>query len=126
VHGCEWLSPLGMVYPAVHGLLHARCVPAPLRPRQAALCAAFVGTVSSKTCPLSYFRLETEAACQSLADIGGKLYAGSVNVASFPPGCFWFKVGGGVYLNTNTNGGAHLSAQLLCAGAPNPAPPSHA
>jgi hypothetical protein len=81
-------------------------------------CAAFVGTSTSKTCPQSYSQVRTEAACQSLAAIGGKSYPGSVNVATLPPGCFWLTVGGGVYLNTHATGAAHANAQQLCAGAP--------
>jgi hypothetical protein len=83
------------------------------------LCAAFVGTANSKTCPRSYLQVETEATCQSFAAIADKLYAGSVNVTSVPPGCFWLTVGGGVYLNTNANGASHPNAQQICAGTPN-------
>ncbi len=95
---------------------HLACA-RPLHPRQRALCAAFVGTQNSKTCPQSYSQVETEAACRSLAAIGGKSYVGNVNLTSSPPGCFWLNVGGGVYLNTNANGAAHRNAQQLCAGA---------
>ncbi len=88
-------------------------------------CAAFVGTaLNSKACPQSFFAVKTDAACQSLAAIGGKPYGGSVNVTTFPSGCFWLTVGGGVYLNTHATGAAHPKAQQLCAGAP--ALPSHA
>ena len=90
--------------------------------RRPALCAAFVGTFNSRTCPQGYSQVTTEAACQSLAAIGGKAYVGSVTVESLPPGCFWLTVGGGVYLNTHATGAAHANAQQLCAGAP----PSHA
>jgi hypothetical protein len=83
-----------------------------------ALCAAFVGTFNSKFCPQSYFEVSTEAACKSLAPIGGKSYGGSVNVTSFPPGCFWLNVGGRVYFNTHATGAANANAQQLCAGAP--------
>jgi hypothetical protein len=88
--------------------------------------AAFVGTTNSKTCPVSYSQVTSEAACKSLAAIGDKLYGGSVNFAFLPLGCFWFTVGGGdgVYLNTHANGRKHANTQLLCAGAL--APPTHA
>jgi hypothetical protein len=86
------------------------------------LCAAFVGTLNSMVCPQSYSQVTTEAACKSLAAIGGKSYGGNVTVATLPPGCFWLNVGGGVYLNTHASGAAHANAQQLCAGAP----PSHA
>ncbi len=80
-------------------------------------CAAFVCTaLNSKACPQSFFSVKTEAACQSLAAISGKSYGGSVNIATFPSGCFWLNVGGGVYLNTHANGAAHPYAQQLCAG----------
>ncbi len=99
-----------------------RIVPPCPQPRRPALCAAFVGTFNSKFCPQGYSQVTTEAACKSLAAIGGKSYAGSVNVTTLPPGCFWLTVGGGVYLNTHATGAAHANAQQLCAGAP----PSHA
>ncbi len=76
-------------------------------------------------CPHGYSEVTTEAACQSLAAIGGKPYAGSVNLETFPPGCFWLTVGGVVYWNTHATGAAHPNAQQLCAGGA-PAPPSHA
>jgi hypothetical protein len=88
-------------------------------------CAAFVGTLTGKTCLLGYSQVKAEAACQSLAAIAGKSYGGSVNLTSFPPDCFWFNVDGGVYLNTYATGAAHPNAQQLCAGGA-PAPPSHA
>jgi hypothetical protein len=89
------------------------------------LCAAFDGTLNSMVCPHGYSQVTTEAACESLAAIGGKSYAGNVTVATFPPGCFWLNVGGGVYLNTHATGAAHPNAQQLCVrGAP--ATPSHA
>jgi hypothetical protein len=81
--------------------------------------AAFVGKANSKTCPVSYSRVKTEAECQSLAAIGGKWYGGIANLTSSPPGCFWLTVGDGVFLNTIAQGNAHPNAQLLCAGAPN-------
>ncbi len=88
-------------------------------------CAAFVGTaLNSKGCPNSFISVITDAACQSLAAIGSKLYGGSVNVASFPPRCFWLNVGGGVYWNTHATGGSNPNAQQLCAGGA-PVPPSH-
>jgi hypothetical protein len=87
-------------------------------------CAAFVGMFNSKACPQSYWQVKTEAACQSLAAIGGKAYGGSVNVTTLPPGCFWLTVGGRVYLNTHATGGAHANAQQLCVGAA--IPPSRA
>jgi hypothetical protein len=85
-------------------------------------CAAFFSTaLNTKACPQSFFSVKTEAACQSLAAIGGKSYGGSVNVTSLPSGCFWLTVGGGVYLNTYADGKAHPNAQQLCAGgAPTP------
>jgi hypothetical protein len=92
--------------------------------RAARVCAAFVGTFNSVVCPHGYSEVTAEAACQSLAAIGGKAYAGSVNVATLPRGCFWLIVGGGVYLNTHATGAAYPNAQQLCAGAP--ATPSHA
>jgi hypothetical protein len=93
--------------------------------RRPALCAAFVGKLNSRTCPHGYSEVTTEAACQSLAAIGGKPYAGSVNLETFPPGCFWLNVGGGVYLNTHATGGPNPNAQQLCASGA-PATPSHA
>jgi hypothetical protein len=57
-----------------------------------------------------------------LAAIGDKPYGGSVNVKSFPPGCFWLKIGGGVYLNAHSTGAVHPNAWQLCAGAPNARP----
>ncbi len=89
--------------------------------RRPALCAAFASTFDSRTCPQGYSQVTTEAACQSLAAIGGKSYGGSVNAATLPPGCLWLDVGGVVYLNTHATGAAHANAQQLCAGAP----PSH-
>jgi hypothetical protein len=86
--------------------------------RRPALCAAFVGALNSRTCPQGYSQVTTDAACKSLAAIGGKSYGGSVNAATLPPGCFWLNVGGGVYLNTHATGAAHPNAQQLCAGAP--------
>ncbi len=84
-----------------------------------AVCAAFAtGTTNSKECPPSYFQAKTDAECKSLAAIGSKLYGGSVNLTSLPPGCFWLTVGGSVFLNKNAKGVAHANAQLLCAGAP--------
>ncbi len=87
------------------------------QPRGGPRCAAFDGKLSSKACPQGFAPVTTKAACQSLAAIGGKPYAGSVNLASFPPGCFWLTVGGGVYLNTHSDGNANPNAQPLCAGA---------
>jgi hypothetical protein len=80
-------------------------------------CAAFDSKLSSKACPQGFSQVTTEAACQSLAAIGGKAYVGSVNIASFPAGCLWLIVGGGVYLNNHSTGAAHPNAQPLCAGA---------
>ena len=80
---------------------------------------------NSKFCPQSYSQVTTDAACKSLAAIGGKAYVGSVNIASFPPGCFWLNVGGGVYLNTHATGGPNPNARQLCAGGA-PASPSNA
>ena len=80
-------------------------------------CAAFDGLLGSKACPQGFFPVQTDAACQSLAAIGGKSYGGSVIVATLPPGCFWLTVSGGVYLNTHATGAAHPNAQPLCAGA---------
>ena len=88
-------------------------------------CAAFDGKLSSKACPQGFAPVTTEAACQSLAAIGGKSYVGSVNVSSLPSGCFWLNVGGGVYWNTHAEGGPNPNAQKLCAGGA-PSPPSHA
>ena len=51
-----------------------------------------------------------------------KSYVGSVNLSSSPPGCFWLKTGGGVYLNMNADGAEHPNAQQLCAGGA----PAHA
>jgi hypothetical protein len=94
----------------------------PLYPRRRAMGAAFVGTFNSRTCRRSYSQVPTEAACQSLAAIAEKWYGGSVNLTSSPPGCFWLKIGGGIYLNTHATGAAHPNAQQLCAGAPNARP----
>ncbi len=80
-------------------------------------CAAFDGKLSSEACPQGFAPVTTEAACRSLAAIGGKPYVGRVSVATLPPGCFWLIVGGGVYLNTHATGAAHANAQPLCAGA---------
>jgi hypothetical protein len=107
---------------AVVGTAHRAAMPAVTA---GPLCAAFVGTaLNSKACPQSFISVKTEAACQSLAAIGGKSYVGSVNIASFPPRCFWLNVGGGVYWNTHADGGPNPNAQQLCAGGA-PAPPSH-
>ncbi len=86
-------------------------------------CAVFDGKLSSKFCPQGFLQVKTEAACKSLAAIGGKSYGGSVNIATLPPGCFWLRVGGGVYLNTHSDGNANPNAQPLCAGARSHAPP---
>jgi hypothetical protein len=90
------------------------------QPRRPVLCAAFDGKLNSKACPQSFVSVITDAACQSLAAIGGKAYGGSVNVTTLPSGCLWLTVGGGVYLNTHATGAAHPNAQQLCAGAPAP------
>jgi hypothetical protein len=89
-------------------------------------CAAFDGKLSSKACPQGFSQVTTEAACQSLTAIGGKSYGGSVTVATFPSGCFWLRVGGGVYLNTHSDGNANPDAQPLCAGAPPSRAATHA
>jgi hypothetical protein len=81
-------------------------------------CAVFVGTANSQACRRGYSQVTTEAACKSLALIGGKWYGGTVNLTSVPPGCFWFNLGDVVFLNTNPAGNRQLNAQQLCAGAP--------
>jgi hypothetical protein len=106
---------------AVVGIAHAAMPAATGGPR----CAAFVGAaLNSKGCPNSFISVETDAACQSFAAIGSKSYGGSVNLASFPPRCFWLNVGGGVFWNTHATGGSNPNAQQLCAGGA-PSPPSH-
>ena len=107
---CICAAPLAIVVP-----------PQAVQTPSSLVRAAFVGTTNSKTCQVSYLQVITEAACKSLAAIGHKLYGGSVSLASFPAGCFWFTVGDGVYLNRNADGRAHPNTQLLCAGAPAPA-----
>ena len=95
------------------------------------LCAVFVGTFNSKTCPQSYSSVQTDVACKSLAAIGSKSYGGSVNVTTLPPGCLWLTVDAGaaidgavgVYLNTHSIGAAHIKAQQLCVRG-TAAPPS--
>jgi hypothetical protein len=118
----------GRMLPSATYMPHPRCAACDrhrdcagtLYPRRPCLCAAFVGTANSKACPRSLFQVKTESACRSLAAIADKLYGGSVNFSSVPPGCFWLNVGGGVYLNIHATGDAHPNAQQLCAGAPAP------
>jgi hypothetical protein len=112
-----------LLLPAVVVTAHRAAI-STANPRPA-LCAAFVGTLNSMVCPHGYSEVTTDAACQSLAAIGGKPYSGRVNLETFPPGCLWLNVGGGVYLNTHATGAAYPNAQQLCAGGA-PATPSHA
>jgi hypothetical protein len=88
--------------------------------------AAFeIGGTNSNDCPQSYSRLETEAACKSLAAIAGvSMDANSQAYKYYPAGCFWHTVNGKFYWNTHGSGASSSFAQPLCAGAPaRPAPP---
>jgi hypothetical protein len=67
----------------------------------------------------------TEAACQSLAAISGKRYAGSVASGVFPTRCYWNTITDFVYYNPEPDGepgakkGAYAFVQSICvAGAP--------
>jgi hypothetical protein len=87
--------------------------------------AAFeIGGANSNGCPANYSRLETEAACKSLAAIAGATYDRSDNYEYYPAGCFWHTVSRKFYWNTHESGASNSFAQPLCAGAPaRPAPP---
>ena len=87
--------------------------------------AAFqIGGTNSNGCPANYSRLETEAACKSLAAIASGTYETRGDYKYYPAGCFWHTVSRKFYLNTHGSGASSSFAQPLCAGAP--APPSHA
>jgi hypothetical protein len=80
--------------------------------------AAFkLGSPSSTTCPASYARLDTAAACKSAADAATGAFGGNVALSYYPYGCYWHTVTGSVYYNTNAAGAANFYAQPLCAGA---------
>jgi hypothetical protein len=81
--------------------------------------AAFeIGGPSSNGCPQNYSRLETEAACKSLAAIAGGKYDRGDNYSYYPAGCFWHTVSRKFYWNTHGSGASNSFAQPLCAGAP--------
>ena len=90
--------------------------------------AAFaIGGTDSAGCPRNSFRLETEAACESLAAIAGSslgaiagadMYAGRDEYSYYPAGCFRHTVTGKFYWNKNESGANNSFAQPLCAGAP--------
>jgi hypothetical protein len=97
--------------------------------------AAFaIGGANSDGCRQNYSRIETEAACQSLANIAGAslatiagadLYAGSDEYSYYPVGCFRHTISGKFYWNTDKDGANNSFAQPLCAGAPHAAPPPY-
>ncbi len=92
--------------------------------RQLFLCfaAIYLGTIPCNQSPEL-----TEAACQSLAAISGKRYAGSVASSAFPKRCYWNTITDGVYYNPDPHGIAY-SGQIynfvrsihdpICGGAP--------
>jgi hypothetical protein len=81
--------------------------------------AAFeIGGTNSDGCPANYSRLETEAACKSLAAIAGGTYESRGDYKYYPAGCFWHTVSRNFYWNTNGSGASSSFAQPLCAGAP--------
>ena len=81
--------------------------------------AAFeIGGQNSDGCPANYSRLETEAACKSLAAIAGAKYDRGDNYSYYPAGCFWHTVSRKFYWNTHRSGASNSFAQPLCAGAP--------
>jgi hypothetical protein len=70
--------------------------------RQLFLCFA---AIYSETIPCPDWSPElTEAACQSLAAISGKRYAGSVASSVFPKRCYWNTITDGVYYNPDPDG----------------------
>jgi hypothetical protein len=81
--------------------------------------AAFEIGGPSSDCPANYSRLETEAACKSLAAIAGSsMYGGSDEYLYYPAGCFWHTVSRKLYWNKHGSGASNSFAQALCAGAP--------
>ena len=81
--------------------------------------AAFaIGGTNSNNCPQSYSRLETEAACKSLAAIAGAKYENRGDYKYYPAGCFWHTVSRKFYWNTHGSGANNSFGQPLCAGAP--------
>ncbi len=82
------------------------------------LCAAFaLGNASSSTCPASYVPLTNEDACASAAAIANSKYGDPGAYSYYPAGCYWHRVTGTVYYNTDATGAANYYAQPLCAGA---------
>ncbi len=78
-----------------------------------------IGGTNSDGCPSTFFRIETEAACETLAAIAGaNMYAGSEEYSYYPIGCFWHTVSGKVYWNTHVSGASNSFAKPLCAGPP--------
>ena len=81
--------------------------------------AAFeIGGTNSNGCPANYSRLETEAACKSLAAIASTKYETRGDYKYYPAGCFWHTVSRKFYWNTHGSGASNSFAQPLCAGAP--------
>jgi hypothetical protein len=83
------------------------------------LAAFGIGSTNSNDCPQKYSRLETEAACKSLAAIAGvSMDVNSQAYKYYPAGCFRHTVSGKFYWNTHGSGASNSFAQPLCAGAP--------
>jgi hypothetical protein len=95
-----------------------------------ALCAgAYVsGAAGSNECPAGSARIETEAACRTVAAAAGK-FEGTTFVwtaSSFPRGCYYYTDYNIAYFNTDAVGTGNSGAQLLCAAVSTTgAPPPH-
>jgi hypothetical protein len=91
--------------------------------RQLFLCFAAI-RLWNVPCPYQSAEL-TEAACQSLAAIAGKRYAGSVASGVFPTRCYWNTITDVVYYNPDPDVGepgaksnVYAFVQSICVGAP--------
>jgi hypothetical protein len=101
---------------AMHSLLPTPAVP----------CAAGYawGEDGSNRCPIFYYAIVNEAACQTAAAAAGKAYLGSETDPSHPSGCYLHQRFDGFVFNADAVGAGVRGAQLLCSGAANLARPA--
>jgi hypothetical protein len=116
---CMAHGPHGLATCAVLRVFALLCQRRPRGWRVECRAAFEIGGPITNSCPANYSRLETEAACKSLAAIAGSsMYGGSDKYSYYPAGCFWHTVSRKLYWNTHGSGASSSFAQPLCAGAP--------
>jgi hypothetical protein len=88
--------------------------PVPTVPTFSPPNAYVLGSANSNVCPTGVFRLDTEAACKSAANVAQRPYGGSLTDSNYPVECYWHTVTGSIYWNTHASGAGSYYAQPLC------------